>query len=744
MIWLASYPRSGSTFFRIVLDEVYGIESSTFHREEDYPVDEDYTTYPVVKTHLLPDELVPADPSIPGVYLVRDGRDCVVSLAHYRQRLIAGSSDFAVNLAEAIEASKGSHFGGWSEHVRRWSARAALTIRFEELILDPIGCAERLRPWLDLPEPRVERLPGFADLKSKDFKYGSGVEHGFDQATREHWRTAKFRRGRVGAWRDELPERLHLTFLRLHGDELIRLGYVEPPAKPSLPPLGLVEPSATSGHGVPDKPISRRPRARARGEKPRKKRVLIDGTKLLDPRMDGIKRYVQELLRAMVPIARERQDAWDFHVRFGACGTFRLLDITEDVERGQPPLSKIPKLFRPDDENPINVYRQRLRQSGGRVSWERVRETVQYNYLKTLRSLHKRRQELAWLRVRLSGSWGPAWFQERWSDYDVVHLTLPNTWSVYRGLDAPLLVTVHDLCHQVCPEFQNTSNNRSLAAGLRFAEQANCRYIAVSQSTKDQMTRFLGIAPERVEVVHEACDGHRFRPVGRRDELRRVRRHYGIPDGPYVLSLGTLEPRKNLLGAVRAFNQLTEQSPEVRANLVIAGSFGWGNAKELQDAIRGRRRIHLIGHVDEGDLAALYSGATAFCYVSHYEGFGLPLLEAMSCAVPSVYGDVSSMPEIVADAGLPAPPGDVPQIRRQLRRLLEDEKLRSSLARRAVFRSLDFHWQKAAEETFACYERYTQDLFTHTETSQLSGTADPGSAGRESEPSEVGGRHAAA
>ena len=93
MIWLASFPRSGSTFLRIVLDQVYGIESSTFHREETYPVDANYTRFPVVKTHLLPGQLAPSDPSIPAVYLVRDGRDCVVSLAHYQQQLIAPESD---------------------------------------------------------------------------------------------------------------------------------------------------------------------------------------------------------------------------------------------------------------------------------------------------------------------------------------------------------------------------------------------------------------------------------------------------------------------------------------------------------------------------------------------------------------------------------------------------------------------------------------------------------------------------
>jgi len=741
MIWLASFPRSGSTFLRIVLDEVYGIESSTFHREKDYPVDADYADYPVVKTHLLPDELVPSARSIPAVYLVRDGRDCVVSLAHYRKQLLAPESDFEVNLQEAIEAAEGSHFGGWSEHVRQWSARASLILRFEDLIVDPIGCVERIRPWLDLPEPRVDRLPGFGDLKSKDFKYGSGVQHGFDPAAREHWRTAKFRRGRTGAWRDELPERLHLEFLHLHGTELIRQGYIEPPVKSSpeaLPPQKPQTPGTPQAPQTPQRPLRRRQRT-----KRRKQRVLIDGSKLLDPRIDGIKRYVQELLRAMVPIARERQRTWDVHVHFGPCGTFPLLDVVDDIERGQPPLENVPELLRPDDENPINVYRQRLRQWKGGLSWDRVRQTLRYNYLKTLRSLYKRRQELAGLWVRLSGCWNPTWSCESPTDYDLVHLTLPNTWTFYSKLDAPLLVTVHDLCHEVCPKFQNASNNRSLAGGLRFARRVDSDYIADSHATKEQMVRLLGIDPERVAVVHLACDSERFQPASRAEELVRVRHKYGIPDGPYVLSVGTLEPRKNLINVVRAFSLLANESPDLGANLIVAGSFGWGDARELEHAIHACPRVRAIGYVEDEDLPALYSGAAVFGYVSHYEGFGLPLLEAMACGTPTVYGNVSSMPEIAGEAGLPAAPEDVYEIKHRLRRLLGDAELRRRLARRAVLRSLDFGWKKAAEETFACYERCIRARSAKGATVSLGGS-DSDSAGQTTETFELGGKHAAA
>ncbi len=723
MIWLASYPRSGSTFLRIVLDEAYGIESSTFHLQKEYPVDEDYASYPVVKTHLLPDELIPGDPSIAAVYLVRDGRDCVVSLAHYRKQLLAPESDLEANLLAAIEAAEGSYFGGWSEHVRQWSRRAALVIRFEDLIVDPIGCAEQLRPWMNLPEPRVDRLPSFADLRSKDFKYGSGVQHGFHADQRKRWRRGKFRRGRVGAWEDELPERLHLRFLRLHGRELLRLGYVEPPLVPS--------PRESSGLSSPAI------RTSARTRRARKRRVLIDASKLLDARMDGIRRYVQELLRAMLPIARRHRNTWQFDVRFGLNGTFPLLDVAEDIERGQPPLEEIPTLFRPDQMNPINACKQRLSELKGRISREVFRETVRLNYFKMRRSMQKRWEELK----DLAESLAP---RRKRPVYDLVHLTLPNTWQFYRDLSGPLLMTVHDLSHRACPQFQTASNNRSLGAGLQFARDADAHYIADSQATKEQMVRLLGVDPGRIAVVHLACNRQRFQPVARAAELERVRQKYGIPEEPYVLSVGTLEPRKNLINTVRAFTQLAREGPNLRANLIIAGSFGWGNAGELREAIESCPRIRAIGYVDERDLPGLYSGAAVFSYVSHYEGFGLPLLEAMGCGVPTLYGSVSSMPEVVGEAGLAAAPDDVQQIKQRLRQLLEDHALRRRLARQAVLRSLDFRWEKVAEQTFACYEHSIEARSLKAPSVRLAPGSDPSSTRNAPAPVKGGGRHAAA
>ncbi|MFH1922455.1 MAG: glycosyltransferase, partial [Planctomycetota bacterium] len=155
-------------------------------------------------------------------------------------------------------------------------------------------------------------------------------------------------------------------------------------------------------------------------------------------------------------------------------------------------------------------------------------------------------------------------------------------------------------------------------------------------------------------------------------------------------------------------------------------------------------RIRTIGYVDDEDLPALYSGATVFSYVSHYEGFGLPLLEAMGCGAPTIYGNVASMPEVVGKAGLPATPTDVHEIKHRLRQLLTDVALRRRLSRLAVVRSLDFSWEKVAQQTFAAYEHFIEARRQKARTLRIAGGSDPGSARRAPKTVTAGGKNAAA
>ena len=701
MIWLASYPRSGNTFFRNVLFEAYGIRSSTFHDEAQQPLDADYADYPVVKTHLLPDQLVPADPSIPAVYLIRDGRDCVVSLAHYRQQLVAPESDFRLNLREAIDAAGGSQFGGWSRHVRHWSRRACLILRFEELINDPIACLERLRPWIDLPQPDVSKVPTFNELRTQDFRYGSGAEHGFSDQQRRRWRTGKFRRGVSGGWRDELPHDLHLRFLHFHGVELQQAGYLDsmsddrdPSAilpSPSSPPLAPAtpqqQPQAIQRNELGD---------RSGGESTKRSydrppRVLIDGSKLLDPRIDGINRYVRELLIALDRLISDEQPDWDIDVSLGHLGIAPLSTVVGDLNADGSPLGVIHPLWRQDLGNPINrtlAKIERCQQAGHRgVSLYRLR----LRYHRLHRSLIKR---VLKVKQALSGNNRP---------YDLMHLTLPNTWQHFQHLDHPLLTTVHDLSHLVCPDLQTTANVETLQQGLEFSESRNASYLAVSHATKADLVDRLAIAAKRIRVAHNAVSTRRFFPEADGPRTERIRQKYAIDDAPFLLCLGTIEPRKNLINTVKAFIQLLDDHPDPSIRLILAGGTGWQHVGELQQLIDAEPRVQAIGYVDDEDLPLLYSAAEALCYVSRYEGYGLPILEAMACGTAVIYGNNSAMPELAEGCGLPADADDPRTIRDAMRRLLSDPEQQRNRQIASVMRAKRFTWEQSARQTLAAY-----------------------------------------
>jgi glycosyltransferase involved in cell wall biosynthesis len=259
-----------------------------------------------------------------------------------------------------------------------------------------------------------------------------------------------------------------------------------------------------------------------------------------------------------------------------------------------------------------------------------------------------------------------------------------------------------------CPELQSAQNCEALDRGVQLALQQQSHFITDASSTKQQLMEQYGVSEDRIEVIPLACKNDRFQPVIDPVERAKVRAKYALPAGPYLLTVGTIEPRKNLLNSIRAFNRLTAECPHLDIGLVIAGGHGWGTTSALMEEARRSRRIQFLGFVDDADLPAVYSGAVAMTYVSFHEGFGLPLLEAMSCGVPVVYGNNSSMPEVVADAGLPADPASVEDIKEQYRRILTNPDLRRALARRAVLRSLRFDWRLTAERTLEVYERCLQ------------------------------------
>lgn len=297
----------------------------------------------------------------------------------------------------------------------------------------------------------------------------------------------------------------------------------------------------------------------------------------------------------------------------------------------------------------------------------------------------------------------------------------PLLWDDARGFDifhsphAPLpprsgrsrvkrVLTVYDLIAVQRPDLFEPHVEPYVRQILASIEEDD-RVICISESTRRDLCEYTGIDPARVSVAPLAASRTLFQPIEDRKRIEVVRARYGIPEGRYLLSLNTLEPRKNLVTAIRAFANVVEAG-ERDLSLVLVGGRGWHFESVLEAAARVpgvRERIIFAGFVDDEDLAPLYSGAHAFMYPSLYEGFGLPALEAMQCGVPVVTSNSSSLPEVVGDAGIQIPPEEVDGFTDALSRLLKSEELRAELSRRSIERAANFSWARCVRETIGAY-----------------------------------------
>ena len=231
--------------------------------------------------------------------------------------------------------------------------------------------------------------------------------------------------------------------------------------------------------------------------------------------------------------------------------------------------------------------------------------------------------------------------------------------------------------------------------------------VCISQSTKDDLCDYRrDLDPARVFVTYLASS-ELFHPCADAGSQAAVRRRYKIPEGvPYLLGLSTLEPRKNIEQAVRCFARLVREQGVRDLRLVLVGTRGWDYDRIFEavaDFDISRDYIILTGYVADEDLAALYSGALAFVYLSLYEGFGLPPLEAMQCGTPVITSNTSSLPEVVGDAGLMLDPSDEEGICQSMFDLYRDASLRAEMSRRSLERARQFSWERCTRETLAAY-----------------------------------------
>jgi glycosyltransferase involved in cell wall biosynthesis len=255
-----------------------------------------------------------------------------------------------------------------------------------------------------------------------------------------------------------------------------------------------------------------------------------------------------------------------------------------------------------------------------------------------------------------------------------------------------LTATLYDMTCWLEP---GTHTQANVEMAKKFALQVVARadgLIAISENTRADSIRILGLKPERIEVIYPGV----AEPFFGASAATRPK--------PYILFVGTIEPRKNLAVLLDAYEQLPASLRE-EFDLIVAGPSGWGDPSTLRRLQSGSPGVHYLGYVPERDLPGLTAGATVFVYPSLYEGFGLPVAQAMAAGAPVITSNLSSLPEVAGDAALLVDPRSAAEIGSALRQVLLSPDLRANLAANGIRRANQFKWEVCAQKSWRFFER---------------------------------------
>lgn len=273
---------------------------------------------------------------------------------------------------------------------------------------------------------------------------------------------------------------------------------------------------------------------------------------------------------------------------------------------------------------------------------------------------------------------------------------------ILKPFSGPTITTIHDLSHIHFPQFHPRERVAYMERNLPQTLRRAAHILTDSAFVRGELMEQFSIPPQRITAIPLGVDPH-FRPQSFHG-TRALLASHGLQHGRYLLSVATFEPRKNLLGLLHAYQQLPAK---LRRDfpLVLIGAPGW-HSSEIDRAIDRLSRcgeVRMLGYVSEYDLPTVYAGAAAFVFVSFYEGFGLPILEAMGCGIPVLTSNRSSMPEVAGGAALLADPYDHQDIAQRLTELLDDEPLRMRYAAAGIARAAGFSWATCVERTVEVY-----------------------------------------
>ena len=331
-----------------------------------------------------------------------------------------------------------------------------------------------------------------------------------------------------------------------------------------------------------------------------------------------------------------------------------------------------------------------------------------------MRTIAKMRGKTVRRIERAIGRYVPPVPHRFWRHADIFHapyacFDMPEGININKGIKT--FLTVHDLSALRYPEYNSTSKTLyTVVRTLESYDRDNGWFFAVSQSTKDDMCNYMEIDPRRIFVTYLAADLEIFYHVSDVHDIARVRRKYGIPHGEYILCVSRLDERKNIALLVRGVIDVILQEKIRELSLVLAGPLSGRGFEAVSRLLsyagkdpRLKGKIKHISYVHDDDMAALYSGAAMFCYPSIYEGFGLPVLEAMQCGTPVIAARTSSIPEVVGDAAIMVPPNDIDALCQQIVRIYSSHDLRQYFVEKVRQQAKKFSWQKHAGEIIKGY-----------------------------------------
>ncbi len=275
----------------------------------------------------------------------------------------------------------------------------------------------------------------------------------------------------------------------------------------------------------------------------------------------------------------------------------------------------------------------------------------------------------------------------------------PNYISFNTSIDVPIITFIHDLSHIRYKKYHPKERVDFFEKNLKKSIDRSKKIVTISKFTKKELIELKLCEPDKIEVIPNGVD-KKFSPISKK-EFEEIKKKYKIDYKNYFLFVGTLEPRKNIQTLLKAYLHYLKLTNNPLP-LILIGGRGWKDSyfSSLLDKAIGSGYVRYLGYIKENELIKFYGGARGFIFPSFYEGFGLPPLEAMACGTPVIASNVSSIPEVVEDAGMLISPYEVEGFSYALKKLEEDEEFCLHLSKKGLLQAKKFSWESSAKELF--------------------------------------------